>query len=143
MYFISALVVVAAVFAIYVRAAPVRPADWHVVPAFTEPGDYPRATGFIALRKLRATGADALRAIDTAAAATPRTKLIAGSLQEGMLTYETRTRFMAFPDYTTVAVDDDMIAISARLRFGKSDFGVNKARVQSWLQALAPLTEPL
>lgn len=131
-------------FALWVRHAPVDPARWH-----GDPGDAPagRAGGF-ALRPggdaeppVIAGSAQALLArLDAIARATPRTRLIAGSLQEGRLTYETRSRFWAFPDYTTVAAmpveGGAMPLIDARLRFGKSDMGVNRARVADWLAQL-------
>ena len=52
----------------------------------------------------RAIRPPALAAIDAAARATPRTRVLAGSVEAGMITYVTRSRLWAFPDYTTVAV---------------------------------------
>jgi uncharacterized protein (DUF1499 family) len=68
---------------------------------------------------------------------TPRTRWLAGSVQEGMVTYVTRSRVMGFPDYTTVRQAGDMVEIYGRLRFGKSDLGVNAARIDRWLRRLA------
>jgi uncharacterized protein (DUF1499 family) len=52
---------------------------------------------------------------------------------EGRITYITRTKIIGFPDYTTVQQDGDVLRIHGRLRFGRKDFGVNKARVDGWL----------
>ena len=70
---------------------------------------------------------------------TPRTQVLAGSLAQGMLTYVTRSAFFGFPDYTTVRQRGAHLEIYARLRFGRSDLGVNRARVEQWLSALGPL----
>ena len=48
-------------------------------------------------------------------------------------TYVTRTKFMGFPDYTTARQDGDFLKVYARLRFGRSDLGVNGARIADWL----------
>jgi uncharacterized protein (DUF1499 family) len=77
-----------------------------------------------------------LAALDGIIRAEPRTQVLAGSVEAGMVTYVTRSRVFGFPDYTTVAQRGDDLAIHARLRYGQSDMGVNKARVERWLTAL-------
>ena len=67
----------------------------------------------------------------------PRTKLVAGNPSEGRATYVTRSLLWGFPDYTTVQKDGDGVQIYGRLVFGRSDFGVNAARVNRWIDALA------
>lgn len=84
---------------LYVRFSPTRVHQWHKVPTFSGAGDYQSPGGFRAVRKLTAPTQDALRAAEQRALATPRTKLIAGSVDEGMLTFETRSLIMGFPDY--------------------------------------------
>ncbi|MEE2946157.1 MAG: DUF1499 domain-containing protein [Pseudomonadota bacterium] len=66
----------------------------------------------------------------------PRTIVLAGSPDEGRTTYVTRSAFWGFPDYTTVVAKKNQSHIHARLRFGKSDLGVNSARVERWLSHL-------
>ena len=68
---------------------------------------------------------------------TPRTVVLAGTPEEGMITYITRSRLWGFPDYTTVEARPGMIVIHGRLRFGSSDVGVNRARIDGWLATLA------
>ena len=127
----------------YVRFAPTDTARWHQMPDTAEPGDVQEAGGFRAVRRMTAPAADVLMALEQRALATPRTTLLAGSVAEGMLTFQTRSLLWGFPDHTTVAVQDDLIVIYGRLRFGQSDMGVNKARIEAWLETLGPLTEPL
>ena len=69
--------------------------------------------------------------------ATPRTEVLEGSVEAGKRTYVTRSQWMGFPDYTTVMQNEDVLELHARLRFGQSDLGVNKARVEDWLAQLA------
>jgi uncharacterized protein (DUF1499 family) len=72
--------------------------------------------------------------------ATPRTRRIAGSLEEGMITWETRSRLWAFPDYTTARARAEggqtLLDITARSRFGQYDYGVNAARLRAWLDGV-------
>ena len=86
-----------------------------------------------------------LHALDRIALATPRTSTLKGDVKEGMITYITRSRVFGFPDYTTVQVIADgqgsRVTLYGRLRFGRSDFGVNEARIRGWLKALKALDE--
>jgi len=118
----------------YIRLAPSDPATWHRPPAVEENADLPGG----AMRLVRPASATTLARLDALVRATPRTKVLAGSVQDGMITYVTRSRVMGFPDYTTVALDDDALRIHGRLRFGRSDLGVNAARIDGWLEALGP-----
>ena len=67
---------------------------------------------------------------------TPRTEVLAGAPSEGRVTYITRSMWFGFPDYTTVQLEDDGLEIYGRLRFGQSDQGVNRARVEGWLDRI-------
>jgi uncharacterized protein (DUF1499 family) len=131
--------------AAYVRLAPSEPARWHVDPTVAP---RPGKAGWL----VRPTGGDAawpvfaqpptkaLAALHEIALATPRTRLLAGSPQEGRITYVTRSRLWGFPDFTTVQVlpaeGGATFAALARLRFGQSDTGVNRARLDAWQAAL-------
>lgn len=118
--------------ALYVRLAPSDPAIWHVLPDVTD-----NETGVGEAKRRVAGDADTLVALDAIARATPRTRVLAGDLASGHITYVTRSLVLGFPDYTSVAVTPEGIALWARLRFGRSDFGVNAARLDSWLRQLA------
>ena len=115
----------------YVRLAPSDPAVWHVQPQVV--GDKNFANGVT--RRL-AAGPDALRRIDTIIGAEPRTQVLEGSVQDGMITYITRSRTMGFPDYTTIMQEGDELLIYARSRFGRKDLGVNRERIERWIAAL-------
>ena len=125
-----ALVVLALV---YVRLAPADPARWHAIEtARAEVGDYPGQGRFAAVRE---AGPEAFAALVKVADAAARTKRVAGSEDEGMLTYQTRSQLIGFPDFTTLRYDGGRLEAYARLRFGRDDFGVNKARVLDWFKA--------
>ena len=51
-----------------------------------------------------------------------------------------RTRWIGFPDYITVsavpAPGGAQLAVLSRLRFGRGDLGVNRARLDRWLRLL-------
>ena len=81
-------------------------------------------------------GPEALAKADAAMQALERTRVIAGSVGEGRITYETRSKWVGFPDYTTIEQDGDTLKMFARLRFGRSDFGVNRARLDKVLRAV-------
>lgn len=137
------IAIVALAAALYIRLAPTDPAKWHKSVNVDGPGDRAELGSFSAARTITAPPATALAAVKQVADATDRTKLIAGSVAEGMMTFQTRSRVLGFPDYTTVAIDGDLLVMYARLRFGNADHGVNQARIQQWLVTLGPLTEPL
>ena len=116
----------------YIRFAPSDPDEWNVDPKVT--ADQDLANG---VRRRIDGDADTLAALDRIILATPRSELLAGSVADGRITYITRTKWMGYPDYTTLQLNDGMIELWARSRFGKSDMGVNRARVEGWLQELA------
>lgn len=126
------ILLVAANFAAWVRFAPSDPARWHVAPEVTVDEDLPGGVK----RRVTDAGPEALRRFDAIARATPRTQVLAGSVAEGMVTYITRSAFWGFPDYTTVRQQGADLLIHGRLRFGSSDMGVNRARVDRWIAAL-------
>lgn len=82
-------------------------------------------------------GENGLERLDDIIRETPRTRIVAGSVEQGMVTYETRSAMFGFPDYTTVRRNGSRIEIFGRLRFGASDLGVNAARIEGWLKAFA------
>ncbi|WP_377187233.1 DUF1499 domain-containing protein [Ruegeria meonggei] len=127
---IALWLVLGLVFAIgaYIRLAPSDPARWHIAPQVEADKDLKGG-----VMRVVETGPDGLARLDALAQVTPRTSVLAGSVDDGMITYVTRTKVIGFPDYTTAQQDGDTLRIYGRLRFGGSDFGVNKARIDAWL----------
>jgi hypothetical protein len=142
-----AIIVLAALgLAAWVRLAPSDPARWHVDPVgAAQPGAGGWKAGPAPADSegpvLAATPSEVLTALDAVAGDTPRTRRLAGSPEEGRITYVTRSRFWGFPDYTTVAAtpvaDGTQLTVLARLRFGGSDMGVNRARAEDWITRVA------
>ena len=109
----------------YVRVAPLNPTHWHVpINAST---DEDRVGG--AVRVLAGDKAK-LQALDTAAKELKRTRVLAGSVAQGRITYVTRSLVFGFPDLTTIELADGQIRMYARLWFGTSDMGVNRNRLE-------------
>ena len=126
---IAALLVVAGMCgALYVRFAPSDPQRWHVSLATQKESHF--ATGVARILPGQ------VEQLHRVAQATPRTKIIAGHPDTGRVTYVTRSAFWGFPDYTTIEQRGSEVAVLARSRFGQSDFGVNAARVEHWVQGL-------
>ncbi len=117
--------------ALYVRLAPVDPAQWHRLPQDMRAGERPGG----AVRVIEGDAEELVR-LHHLILATPRTHVLAGGPEQGMVTYETRSLVFGFPDYTTVAQRDGRIVIWGRLRFGRSDLGVNARRIDRWLERL-------
>ncbi len=115
----------------YIRLAPSHEARWHVAPDMREDREF--ANG---VYRCVTTGPSGLRRLDRIVEAHPRTRRLAGGVEQGMITYITRTRMVGFPDYTTVLQAGEELLIHARSRFGRRDFGVNAARVDRWIDAL-------
>ncbi|MBU2982777.1 DUF1499 domain-containing protein [Lentibacter algarum] len=125
---IGLLVVAVLAFGIYVRLAPSSATRFHVLRDGLEERDFEGG----AIRVAEGS----LAALDKIAQAEPRTKVVAGGVDEGMITYISRTAFWGFPDYTTVKQDGQNLIMHARLRFGRSDFGVNAKRLERWIDQL-------
>jgi uncharacterized protein (DUF1499 family) len=117
----------------YIRLAPSDPAVWHQMPDTVQDRDF--ANGLI---RVVETGPEGLAQLDAIATATPRTERLFGAVEEGLVTYVTRSAVFGFPDYTTARQSGDRLEIHARARFGKSDLGVNQQRVEGWIEALQP-----
>lgn len=149
---IAALVVAICGMAL-VRLLPSRVSDWHVDPVAAVPAETPNRflvgpEAGLAARPDRPAPVYALPPADLAAEiadvaeAQPRTALLAGSADGLWTTYVQRSRWIGFPDYISVRVlptgeGQSTLAIYSRARFGRSDLGVNRARMEKWLAALA------
>lgn len=129
----------------YIRLSPMDPQVWHVDPAKAvrtgKPNDYLLADGgdrpAISVDE---TPEAVLARLDAAAMAEPGVTRLAGSVETGRVTYVQRTRLMGYPDAISVfAVPEGegaRLSLYSRSRYGHSDLGVNKARVERWLAAL-------
>lgn len=126
----------------YVRLAPQDLAQWHVAPP-PLPEDQDALTGegsHLQRVDLPLSPVEAMRRVAQIAADTPRTQVLAGRPEDGMITFVTRSLAWGFPDYTTVTATGDQagarVVLYGRLRFGRSDLGVNAKRVRAWCAAL-------
>ena len=140
---LGALALLVLGFALYVRLAPSDPARWHVAPAAAATQDCTVEQGEGDARAaclLMIPAPEVLARLDAIAMATPRTTRLAGSPEDGRITWITRSALWGFPDYTTAEAAPDgtgtRLTVHARLRFGRSDMGVNAARLRDWLPRL-------
>ncbi|MCZ4353615.1 DUF1499 domain-containing protein [Roseovarius aestuarii] len=128
----------------WVRLAPVNVGRWHKASDVAGMGHSPADGGHVWRGGVAGDGRAEFKRLDHIIRATPRTRTIAGAVDAGMVSYETRSTFWGFPDYTTVSLGGGAsgtdakryLEIYSRLRFGRSDFGVNRGRIAGWLQAL-------
>lgn len=137
---LAALVLLLALLMLAVRLAPSDPGRWHVDPfAARDPGP---AGVLWKSGPVDARPDELMAALSRAVEATPRTRRLAGG---GLhVTWIVRTPRLGFPDYVSararpVAGGGAELAVLSRLRFGRSDLGVNRARLERWRAALAPL----
>ena len=130
----------------YIRLAPSDVQTWHVDP--TDPrlqageGRFLVRDGADAPSPVFDESPEALMArLARIADDSPRTRILAGSPEAAHMTFLTRSLLMGYPDYTSVKAipvgeGRSALVAYARLRFGRSDFGVNRARVEDWLSRL-------
>jgi uncharacterized protein (DUF1499 family) len=130
---------------LYVRLSPIDASAVNLDPDTVEKPSFP---GHILVRpegdiepKTYPMPPEALAArIEAIILATPRTDRLTGTLSEGVTTYITRSALWGFPDIATVKVvateGGSTVHIFSRLRFGAMDMGVNRARVETWLDQL-------
>lgn len=131
---------------LWVRFAPNDPARWHVDPAVVtktakpnqflmrDGGDTPAEMFDLPPEQLAA-------AFHEIAVAQPRVTVLAEDASDFWITYEQRSKLMGYPDFISVRIipvagGKSAVQIYSRSRFGKSDLGVNKARVTHWLGLL-------
>ena len=161
----AALILAAAAGYVVVRASGHDQARWHVDPAQMRPGvqaaallnDFlaaPAGTTMVPADLETRFYPESPRALltrfDAIVRSQPRIRVVAGDPGSLMITYVQRSRFIGFPDYLTVravAIEGGIgeggvrkalsgLIIYSRARYGRSDFGVNRARVEAWLAAL-------
>lgn len=157
----AAVLLAAATGYVVINTSSHDPARWHVDPATARPGGDPPGANqneyFAAPHGTTTAPADAetrlyqespralLARFDAIARAQPRTQVVAGDPDSLMITYVQRSRVFGFPDYLTVKAVAIVgstgeggagLIIWSRARYGRSDFGVNRARVEAWLAAL-------
>ena len=113
--------------ALYIRLAPSDPARWHVALEFNEDKDFKNG-----VQRVVDIGPDGLARLDVLIGRAP----LAGGVDEGHATYVVRTPVWGFPDYVTAQQVGNRLKIYSRARFGRSDLGVNRDRVEGWLSAL-------
>lgn len=147
LYTALALIVVAVITAaVFFRVAPIVPEDWHVDPVTVV---RPDKDNYYLLRPQDGHGPapvfesqpERLSAeIQQMVSALPRSEVIAGSAAERHFTVVVRSQVMGFPDFVTVKVIEAeagaALVVFSRSRYGYSDLGVNKARVEAWVQEL-------
>ncbi|HUN47002.1 MAG TPA: DUF1499 domain-containing protein [Stellaceae bacterium] len=73
--------------------------------------------------------------------AEPRVRLVAEDGGHRHLVFIARSALMRFPDIVTVEIvpagpGHATLAVLSRSRYGRSDFGVNRRRVESWIETL-------
>lgn len=141
-----------------IRNADHDPALWHVDPLMFEsaptPNHFRLAPGALTEQEVDMeapvfTGdiKEIAQAFDIFVLNQKDTILLAGSVDEGWLTYVQRTPGLKFPDYISVkfipAADPAKvtIAIYSRSRYGNGDMGVNAARVGAWIKSLDAFIE--
>lgn len=129
----------------YVRLAPIDPTQWHEDPRLVARPATPnfhliRLVGGDAMPQVFAQSVPELAQRLDQIARADGARLVAGSVASGHMTYLTRTRWMGFPDFTSILIeqagDNAMLLAFARARFGHSDMGANRARLERWLSAL-------
>lgn len=128
---------VTAAISLLVRLAPTRPELWHIDPiSAPDPG----RGGFRTEVTVPGPPGQVLDTLVKITGTYPRTRVYAGDAPSGRVTFVSHTALMGFPDYTTISAEGvdggTRLVFLGRLRFGRSDFGVNKRRILGWIKAL-------
>lgn len=148
LFWIALALVVGA--AVWVRFAPSDPSTWHVDPEIVVKTSRPN-------QFLMRDGADSdslifdetpehlAKRFHKFAMAKPGVSKLAGEPQGLWNTYIQRSKLMAYPDYISVKISETdtgkaRLVVYSRARFGRSDLGVNKARIINWTTALGQPT---
>ena len=141
------LVFVGVGFFVWVRVAKDDAAVWHVDPQTAKRGKRPNQYFLLPgadrspAPEYEMSAAALATKFDAMAMGQADIKVLAGNASDLWVTYIQRSRLMRYPDYISVkfiALENDRstLAIYSRSRFGRSDLGVNKARIKAWIKAL-------
>lgn len=127
---------------LWIRFGPHDVDRWHVDPGDAEEGErvQVRLIGLDAPR-FASDVETLLNKVVEIAKSEPRTRIVDGDAEEGMITFAAYSK-VGFRDYITVKAVGEAggltklaIASRSRAQFG-NDWGVNKARIDRWLQEL-------
>ncbi len=153
LYTALVLIVVAVITAaVFFRVTPIAPEDWHVDPVTVV---RPDKDNYYLLRAEDGHGPAPVFAAEPEKlsselhkmiSALPHSEVIAGSAGERHFTVVVRSQVMGFPDFVTVkAIEAEggaALVIFSRSRYGYSDLGVNRARVEAWVNELEQRLKP-
>jgi len=153
------LAVAAVIGALFVRGAIAShdPAEWHVDPFtisrpvspntyYVAPQSMVNATVDLESPVYAAPAKVMAKAFDDYVLTQPDVLRLSGTVDQAWFTYVQRTPVLRMPDYISVQFIDNeqggsTMAIYSRSRYGYGDMGVNKARIDLWLQSLASFEE--
>ncbi len=130
----------------YVRFAPHNIEHWHQDPETVKstgrPNDY-RLAGDASVN-INLKQAKISQMIMDYAGQQERIELLANTDDGQLLTFIQRSKLIAYPDYLTIKIepngDRSKLSFFSRSRFGYRDFGVNKLRINSWVDGIRGLT---
>ncbi|WP_193221954.1 DUF1499 domain-containing protein [Amylibacter sp. SFDW26] len=145
MTFIAITLFVAVSLLIYVRLAPDIIEHWHQDPETVKPTGRPndyRLAGETSI-SLNAKQTKVSQYILDYAGKQERTELVANTEDGQLLTFVQRSKLIAYPDYITFKItpqeNRSQVSVFSRSRFGYRDFGVNKLRVETWVDGIRRL----
>lgn len=118
---------------LYVRFAPIGDTHFAKRSMDVDLGEESKLGGYRVV--LGRVDAPAQERLFTKILATPRTSEITTDLPNTRI-FVTRSAFWGFPDVTQVTTVDETLILDGHLVYGRSDLGVNKARIKGWLNGL-------
>jgi uncharacterized protein (DUF1499 family) len=123
---------------VYVRFSPLDPVVWHVDPDGAAPSMNSALVS--TSRVFPGTAAELAGRLAEIGLAEPGTRVLAREPAAGFVTLVQRSRVVGFPDVVTIRTRDveggAALTIWSRSRFGRYDWGVNRARIERWMGVL-------
>ena len=128
MKYLTIIIIIFFTMAVYVRFA-------QVYPLLNIPdSNYSKLSNkvFVFTKSYTGSTDEFYKKITKIALSTPRTLLLSSE----PLQFVTRSKFLGFPDITAIDMQDKTLIIYATSVFGRFDFGVNRARVLTWISLI-------
>lgn len=146
-YFVLVVIALAVLGLARIRLAGDDVAVWHVDPQAVTPTGTPNqflmrdGTGDADSPVFAFEAVELARVFDEYVLSKPRVTRLVGEPEKLWMTYIQRSKWFGFPDYISVRVfpvtsEKAGLIIYSRSRYGGSDWGVNKARVDKWVAGL-------
>lgn len=131
---------------LYIRFAPSSVAKWHVAPNIATSSGKPNEYQLVGNKAVTfdLSASNLSKIVHEYVENQPNITKLEETPEKGLLTFIQRSKIMGYPDYITISIlpiseNQAQLEILSRSRFGYSDLGTNRKRVDMWVMGITRL----